>query len=166
MAATADVAATPKSSSETVNEAAFSYERLKAPFFLRCGALIIDYILVVATPIIWLLATKFLGEGHADTTMNNRGWVIAAIVAVANTIILPTVGGKSVGKMLTGLTIVKTDGSRSGVWRTLLRNTIGYLLTLVTLGLGFLISAVNSSGRSLHDFVAGTIVVAGKKTLM
>ncbi len=166
MAAAADIATTPKKTVEIEKDADFSFERLKASFFLRCGALIIDYILIVMTPILWLLATKFLGEGRADVTMNNRGWIIAGIIGFANLLVFPAMWGKSVGKMLTGLTIVRSDGSRAGILRVLIRNTLGYLLTALTLGIGFLISAVNSSGRSLHDFVAGTIVVGGKKKLV
>src|SRR5438874_13243343 len=105
MAVTADVAATPKDTVEIEKNAGFSFERLKASFFLRCGALIIDYILIVMTPILWLLATKFLGEGRADVTMNNRGWIIAGIIGFTNLLVFPSMWGKSVGKMLTGLTI-------------------------------------------------------------
>ena len=98
--------------------------------------------------------------------MNSTGWTIAIVIGLANLLILPAMWGKSVGKMLTGQTIVKKDGTRAGIGRILVRNTFGYLLTAVTLGLGFLISAVNSSGRSPHDFVAGTIVVSGRKKLV
>jgi uncharacterized RDD family membrane protein YckC len=45
----------------------------------------------------------------------------------------------------------------------LLRNTIGYVLTVATLGLGFLIAAITPSGRALHDYVAGTIVIRGRR---
>ena len=166
MAVTAGIAKTPSKTCEVEKNVDFSPERLKAPFFLRCGALFIDYIVVVAMPLVWLLSTRLIGGGGINATMTNTGWVIAVIVGVANLLVLPCMWGKSIGKMLTGLTIVKTDGTRAGIGKVLLRNTIGYLLTVLTLGLGFLISAVNSSGRSLHDFVAGTIVVSGRKKLV
>ena len=36
---------------------------------------------------------------------------------------------------------------------------MGYPLSLLPLGLGFLIVTVSPTGRALHDFIAGTIVV-------
>jgi uncharacterized RDD family membrane protein YckC len=41
----------------------------------------------------------------------------------------------------------------------MLRHTVGYLASLVTLGLGFLLAAFNREGRALHDLIAGTVVV-------
>ncbi|MEO7540216.1 MAG: RDD family protein, partial [Pyrinomonadaceae bacterium] len=67
-------------------------------------------------------------------------------------------------KLLVGLTIVNWDGTRVRASSVLGRNLFGYALTVLTFGIGFLIAAVNSSGRALHDFVGGTIVVHGRKT--
>jgi uncharacterized RDD family membrane protein YckC len=43
------------------------------------------------------------------------------------------------------------------------RDVVGYALTVLTLGFGFLIAAVIPSGRALHDYIAGTIVIRGRK---
>ena len=83
--------------------------------------------------------------------------------SIRQVLLLPLLFGKTVGKMLTGLTILNMDGTAVSLVGIIRRNILGYLLTTITLGLGFLISAVNSSGRSLHDFVGGTIVVRGQK---
>ena len=64
---------------------------------------------------------------------------------------------------MSGLTILNVDGTPVRLGRILMRNVIGYLLTVLTFGLGFLIAAINKSGRSLHDFIAGTVVVHGRK---
>ena len=141
----------------------FSPESLKAPFFLRCGALFIDYMVVVAVPLIWLLFPKLLGGPPSGASIGSTGWSIAVVLVVANFIVFPLFRGKTVGKALTGLTIVKMDGTPSGIVNILFRNVLGYFLTVGTLGLGFLISAVNGSGRALHDFIGGTIVVSGSK---
>ncbi len=37
----------------------FDAERLKAPFLLRCGAILIDYILLVSIPVVSLLLGRF-----------------------------------------------------------------------------------------------------------
>jgi uncharacterized RDD family membrane protein YckC len=46
-----------------------------------------------------------------------------------------------------------------GIGRALVRHFLGYPLSFLILGLGFLIAALTVSGRGLHDMIAGTIVV-------
>jgi uncharacterized RDD family membrane protein YckC len=140
----------------------FSPEALKAPFFLRIAAMCVDYMLLMAVPVLWLLFSKFLGDG-ANGAPSLTVWLIVLIVWLLDFLLLPLFRGQTLGKMLCGTTIVSTDGTPVRLGGLLLRNVVGYLLTLATLGLGFLISAVNRSGRSLHDFVGGTIVVHGRK---
>ena len=144
----------------------FSPERVKATFFLRVAALCVDYIIMMAVPVLWLVFGKMIADTGTVVSIGTTIWAITAIVFIGNFFLLPLITGRSVGKMLTGLTIVRKDGSDVGLLQLLLRGTIGYLLTALTLGLGFLISAVNSSGRALHDYVGGTIVVRGRKTLV
>jgi uncharacterized RDD family membrane protein YckC len=144
----------------------FDASELKAPFLLRCGALLIDYILIVSVPIICLLIGRLFGDDGRkllNSELSNTGWLMAILLAVTNFVIFPMFSGQSIGKMLTGLRIVKTDGSTPGFGSFLLRHILGYLLTVLTLGLGFLFSVLNAKGRALHDLVAGTVVVYGKR---
>jgi len=140
----------------------FSPERLKAPFFLRVAAFCIDYMILIGLPIAWLVATKFFGEPGSHG-ISSFIWVIAAILLIVNLLLFPLLRGQTVGKMITGLTIVNSDGTDLRLGGILMRNVMGYLITVATLGLGFLISGINSSGRALHDFLGGTVVVRGRK---
>lgn len=143
----------------------FDAVRLKAPFLLRCGALLIDYMLVVMVPVIFLLIGRLLGnDGRKllDSQLSGAGWLIAVLIALSNWVIFPMLSGQSVGKMLTGLRIVGTDGNAASTTRILMRHLVGYPLTILTMGIGFLISAFNSKGRALHDFLAGTTVIYGQ----
>jgi uncharacterized RDD family membrane protein YckC len=65
--------------------------------------------------------------------------------------------------MLTGLKVVKTDGSEAKLKNLLIRHLIGYPLMFLTLGLGFLISVFSQKGRALHDILAGTVVIYGRR---
>lgn len=144
----------------------FQPENLKAPFSLRCGALIIDYIIFIGIPVASLLIGRMLGDDGRkllDSQLNNAGWLIAFIILLSNFIIFPMMTGQTIGKMLTGLRIVNKDGTSVSISRLCIRHLIGYPLTLLTLGLGFLFSAFNSKGRALHDYLAGTIVIYGKR---
>lgn len=163
MTSTAQGAISSGKMSKTGKIVDFAPERLKAPFFLRCAALFIDYMILLAVPLGWLLFERFFGDGGANITIGNFVWFLVVIFWLINFLLLPLLRGQTIGKMLTGITIVNRDGTDMRLGGILLRNILGYLLTALTLGLGFLISAVNSSGRSLHDFVARTIVVRGHK---
>ena len=161
-------AAVNRSSRTRVEEVVvgFDPELLKAPFLLRCGAFLIDYILFISVPVIALIIGRFLGFDGAkllNNEMSGAGWLIAFLVAVSNFIIFPMLTGHSVGKLLTGLQIVRADGQPATFWNLLIRHLPGYLLTALTLGLGFLFSVFNKQGRSLHDLLAGTVVVYGKR---
>jgi uncharacterized RDD family membrane protein YckC len=144
----------------------FDAERLKAPFALRWGAILIDYILLVTIPVAALLLGRFFnydGTRLLNSEVSNAGWLITILLALTNFIIFPLFSGQSIGKMLTGLKIVKTDGSELSLSALLLRHLLGYPLIFLTLGLGFFISMFNQKGRALHDFLAGTVVIYGQR---
>jgi uncharacterized RDD family membrane protein YckC len=147
----------------------FSPEQLAAPFLLRCGALIIDYILIIAVPVVCMLISRYTGNDGAkllNSELNNTGWLIAILFALTNLIILPLFSGQSLGKMLTGLRIVTVEGRSVSFGTILVRHTFGYLFTVLTAGLGFLLSVVNKRGRALHDYIAGTVVVYGNRRIL
>jgi uncharacterized RDD family membrane protein YckC len=137
------------------------FARFRAPFALRCGALLIDYIALVAILAFSTLLSRMLGGGARSwgSSSETIGIVVAIIVAGLNLGVLPGVTGFTVGKWAAGLRILRQNGSEIGIGRALLRHFVGYPLSFVTLGLGFLVIAFTSRGRGLHDLIAGTIVV-------
>jgi uncharacterized RDD family membrane protein YckC len=144
----------------------FNAERLQAPFLLRCGAVLIDYILLVSVPVISLLLVRvFEDEPSKFLKGATTGWLIMILLALTNFVIIPMFSGQTIGKILTGLKIVSIDGSSPTASKLLIRHLIGYPLTVITGGLGFLFAVVNRSGRALHDFLAGTVVVYGRRRM-
>lgn len=80
--------------------------------------------------------------------------------------------GQTPGKMLTGLKIVKTDGSPIGIRRAVLRFVVFFLYLMlwaaisVNFGILFaiiigalIITAFNKKRKGIHDFIAGTVVI-------
>ncbi|HTK38561.1 MAG TPA: RDD family protein [Pyrinomonadaceae bacterium] len=147
----------------------FSPYKVSAPFLLRCGAILIDYVLVVAIPVITLLLIVMLSGdrvGSITGVSNSTGWLLGILVYAADFFVLPLVNGQTIGKMLTGIRIVRSDGSPVGAASLLLRQTLGLLFTIFTLGGAFLVAAFSRSGRALHDFIASTTVIyARQRTL-
>lgn|SRR5688572_14175887 len=147
----------------------FSPESVHAPFLLRCGALLVDYLLIIAAPVIFLFAGRFFGQdGSAliNGELSNAGWLVAMIVTVADLVLLPAVAGQSVGKMFAGIRIVRIDGSPASVRSIVFRQTIGYITAVITFGLGFFFAAFSPSGRSLHDLISRTVVIRGRKSIV
>ena len=146
----------------------FDAARIKAPFLLRCGSFLIDYIILVSIPVIGILLGRAAGDDGVkllNSEISNTGWLIMFMLALTNFVILPMFSGQSLGKMLTGLKILKKDGNPATLGALLLRHTIGYLLTAVSLGLGFLTAIFGQKGRALHDYVAGTVVIYGQQKI-
>ena len=128
----------------------------------------IDYILLVCIPVLALILGRFYGVDGAkllNSELSSTGWVIMLLLALTNFVIFPMFSGQSIGKMLTGIRIVQKDGSPPTFLQLLLRHTIGYFLTALTGGLGFLFSALNEKGRALQDLIGGTVVIYGKQRI-
>ncbi|MFN2491983.1 MAG: RDD family protein [Pyrinomonadaceae bacterium] len=135
--------------------------RSRAPFSLRCGAILIDYIILVAIIALSTVVSRLLGGGarSAGSSSETAGILLAIVVAGFDLGILPGLTGMTVGKWATGLRIRRSDGTEIGVGRAFLRHFIGYPLSFFTLGLGFLAAAFNQRRRGLHDVIADTVVL-------
>jgi uncharacterized RDD family membrane protein YckC len=141
----------------------FSPEELRAPFALRCGAFFIDYILIVAVPVLGLVFDMSMGGTSPGKVSNNTTWLIAFLLGVSDLIIFPALSGQTLGMMICGLRIVRPNGLNASAGRVILRNTFGYLLTVLTAGIGFLTAAISPRGRALHDYVSGTMVIYARR---
>jgi len=138
-----------------------SFARYRAPFALRCGAILIDYIILVAILALSTLVSRLLGGGarSAGNSSETIGILLTIIVAALNLGVLAGLTGFTIGKWAAGLRILRDDGHEIGIGRAFLRHFAGYPLSFVTLGVGFLMAALTTRGRALHDVVAGTLVV-------
>ena len=135
--------------------------RLHVPFPLRCGAFLIDYIVLISLVVLGTLFARMLGGGarSAGNSAETAAIVLAIVVALLNFGVLAGLTGLTLGKWATGLRIQRSDGGNPGIGRALLRHFIGYPLSLLPFGIGFLLAIVTVHGRGLHDMIAGTIVV-------
>jgi uncharacterized RDD family membrane protein YckC len=158
---TASVETAPLRRNPESRPAIQSFARFRAPFSLRCGAILIDYIILVAILAFSTLVSRVLGGGarSAGNSSETVGLLLAIVVAALDLGVLPGLTGLTVGKWATGLRIIREDGTPIGIGRAFLRHFVGYPLSFVTLGLGFLAAAFTPRGRGLHDLIANTIVV-------
>jgi uncharacterized RDD family membrane protein YckC len=159
-------------------------ERYRAPFSLRCGAFLIDYILLVAIIAFSTVLARVGGRPRAlSSTSETLGFFIAGGVALLNFVGLTALRGQTLGKWATGLRIRRRDGDPLSLGRVLLRHLVAYPLSFFMLGIGFLVAdfqmaaivaatgflltlmiglfmaALDSNGRALHDIIADTVVI-------
>lgn len=146
-----------------------TFARLRAPFSLRCGAILIDYIILVAILAFSTLISRVLGGGarSAGTSSETIGIFLTVAAAILNLGVLAGLTGLTLGKWATGLRLLRTDGAEISLGRAFLRHFVGYPVSFLLFGIGFVIAVFNSRGRGLHDFIADTIVVRdGPSTTM
>jgi uncharacterized RDD family membrane protein YckC len=117
-------------------------------FWLRAGAYTIDTILLA-------LASVLLSAVLPPVA----GALARVLISAAYFIVWPIrAQGQTPGKMAAGLAIVRLDDEPLDYWN-LIRRWLGYLLSGLTLCLGFICAAFTPRKRALHDYVAGTRVV-------
>jgi uncharacterized RDD family membrane protein YckC len=99
------------------------------------------------------------GARLAGGTAESIGILFTLVAAVLDLGILAGLTGKTLGKWTTGLRLETTDANAPGIGRAMLRHFIGYPVSFLLFGLGFLLAIVNPTGRALHDLIAGTVVI-------
>jgi uncharacterized RDD family membrane protein YckC len=135
--------------------------RYRAPFALRCGAILIDYIMLALIMTFSTMVARTMGGGArlAGGTAEKVGIFFTLVAAVLDLGVLVGLTGKTLGKWTTGLRLERTDGSLPGIGWALLRHFVGYPISFFLFGIGFLMAIVNPTGRALHDLIAGTVVI-------
>lgn len=142
--------------------------KTRAPFSLRCGALLIDYIILMAIVAISTLIARMLGGGArtSGSSTETVGLFLFFLVLIANFGVFPGLRGQTIGKWATGLRIERSNGHGLSIGRAFLRHFVGYPLSVLTLGIGFLLAAVTPRGRALEDLIADTVVVRDEITVL
>ncbi|HEV8592476.1 MAG TPA: RDD family protein [Pyrinomonadaceae bacterium] len=146
----------------------FVPETVKAPFVLRCGAMIIDYLVLVIVPVGMLILGRLFGDSGSQLLngeLNNAGWLIAILLGLSNFLLLPMYSGQTIGKMLVGLRIVRLDGGHVSPGSIAFRQIAGGVFFICSASLSFLFSVLSNKGRALHDYLAGTVVIFADRNI-
>ena len=122
---------------------------------------------IVAAALAFVVALIIAGTYHAasdSVTEDEQDSLIGGLTLLGTLILfvyfwVANSIGRSVGKVALGLRTVTVDEGTPPGWARGLLRTIGYGLSTVPLGLGFLWAAWDKHGQAWHDKMAGTIVV-------
>jgi uncharacterized RDD family membrane protein YckC len=84
--------------------------------------------------------------------------IVSILVTVAYSVIFWYWRGQTPGKMLLNIKLLRGDGSHITFSSAMLRY-LGYVICILTLGMGFLWIIFDSRKQGLHDKIASTVVV-------
>lgn len=145
------------------------WKRFAASFIDSIVTTIISYALMIP---LMLIGVGVMGAGGSDNPFAT-GAGIASMLAIYPILFLaPCVYfgwmqssslQASLGKLAVGIKVARTDGQRMSFWRGFLRSLAYLVFTMVTCGLGVLISglmvALTERKQALHDMLCDTLVV-------
>ncbi len=134
-----------------------------AGFWIRLVAFYIDNLILSIGLFLALLLFKDMkpGEIWGSIFGDKVNWGIQILgIAIYPVYYTFTIGkwGQTVGKYLLGLKVTRVDGSKLTYWRSFARYCSWYL-SLLILGIGFIMIALTSQKRGLHDFMCNTRVL-------
>jgi uncharacterized RDD family membrane protein YckC len=137
-----------------------------AGFASRAVAFVLDLILLAAAVAVvgalLQMVVGFFGVGRhmpVDTgTLYAGGTAIGFLMQAVYFIFFWSAIGQTPGKILLGLQVVTSNGRPPSVLRAVVRY-VGYWVSAICLGLGFLWVLVDRRRQGWHDKLAGTAVV-------
>ena len=140
-----------------------SFQGRYAGFASRFVSFVVDIIIITAIFLLVLAAISFAAKVLTGRSIDfHRGdiWVIIGYVVWAFLYFARTWGanGRTAGKALFGVQVVREDGGDVSERRAALR-TLVFPLSFLLLGLGFLGIVFGDRRRALHDVIAGTTVI-------
>ena len=129
-----------------------------AGFWIRAVAALIDFIVfaIVKASLGALAARVWRADVGA---LGLRGVLIACtgLFVVLYVVALHALVGQTIGKLVVRVRVVGADGEPPALGASVLR-FIGYLVSLLPFGFGFVMAGLRADRRALHDLLAGTRV--------
>ncbi len=142
-----------------------------ATFWSRFLAKLVDVMLLagIGQGVEWGVS-RWVFEGPLPVPPDWAGFFRAALwmvsintlVAMVYTVYFLSRYEATPGKLLLGLRVVRADGHRLGLWRSLGRFW-AERVTGLTFFVGYVMAAFDEEKRALHDFIANTRVVRGAR---
>lgn len=130
-----------------------------APFSARLAANLLDFLLGMAFVLVYQFILLAISARINFVDLVIQSALLFLTICVVNLLWVGGGTGLTVGKRLTGLRVELLDGQELGRARAIARATVGYVLSGLPLGLGFLWILWDSDGRAWHDKLFGSRVL-------
>jgi uncharacterized RDD family membrane protein YckC len=132
-----------------------------AGFWRRCAAMLLDGVVLVFPGAIIRVLLGLSSTGFDDLESPNTmlaGSLEVAVDALYAALFLSSRAGATLGMQVMGLRAVTVTGHPVSFGRALGR-FLAVMLTVLTLGIGYLMQLYTRRRQTLHDLIAGTVVV-------
>ena len=154
---------------EALNGAAVWDRALRGGFWQRYMAFVVDSLILFFVMVIFivlgLVAVEWGSTGGRAVPLLRQIRIIlpiffplAFVLGVTYFTVFHGAGGQTLGKMIFGLRVVRTDGQTLSFFRAFLR-AVSYVVSALPLCLGFLWAGITAKKRAWHDWIADTMVV-------
>ena len=146
---------------------------VQAGFWKRVAAYFIDYVIMTMFTYIVLIPLSILGaivggvSGSSDSAAGSIGMFVTLgvgyLIIFAGNLMYPAWMHSSkyqatLGKMAVGIKVVRSNGERLTLGRAVGR-FFAYILSSITLCIGFVMAAFTERKQALHDIICDTLVV-------
>ena len=129
-----------------------------AGFWIRVVAALIDFALfAIVKASLGMLAARVWRTDVDLAGLRGTIAMCTALFVILYVVALHTLGGQTVGKLVVRVRVVGIDGAAPALGASVLR-FLGYLLSLLPFGFGFIMAGLRTDRRALHDLLAGTHV--------
>lgn len=130
-----------------------------AGFWRRALAVGLDYLFIMLVLAVTDATSRLLWGDAAlrSRVFRSARFAFSGAFPALYIVLFHWLWGQTIGKMLVGARVVALDGGPLSRRRAVLR-ALGWALSALTFGLGFLTSAMRRDKRGLADLVAGTRV--------
>jgi uncharacterized RDD family membrane protein YckC len=130
-----------------------------AGFPFRLKAFLIDYIIGAVVVMIVIWSMSLFSPPLPLETLIYAALGGIALTTILNQIVLTCLRGQTIGKMMLAIKLVKRDGTPPAVSQVVGRYVLGYFISALPLGLGFLWSLWDSDQMAWHDKLFSTSVI-------
>jgi uncharacterized RDD family membrane protein YckC len=130
-----------------------------AGFWIRAVAALIDFgVFAVVRMSLGVLAAR-VWRMDVDAALGLSGvlFTCTALFVVLYVVTLHTLDGQTLGKLIVRVRVIDANGAAPALGASVLR-FIGYFLSLLPFGFGFIMAGLRTDRRALHDLLAGTHV--------
>lgn len=102
-----------------------------------------------------------LSLGGSEVAFGVLGWIVSTAASWSYYVYFTHTRHATLGKMLLGMEVRSAgkEDAYASLGEIILRETLGKILSTLTLGIGYLMVAFTARKRGLHDFVGSTVVV-------
>ena len=145
-------------SESAATQSAVGHASQGAGFGRRFWGWVIDFVVLTAVQMVLIAAWPGFDEYFASDTRLHWVDLLGLVASIVYYTVAVSAWATTIGKRSLGMYVLRPDSSKVGPGRALARYFAG-ILSMLIFGVGYLMIALRSDQRGLHDLICDTVVV-------